>query len=392
MLDLSHAAQPQRGGSSHSLALSRAATAALIVAATLTGCSRGDAVIDAERLQPLAGLEALIGSDSAQRYGTQDGAGSIGRVIAARVTPDTRHVAIVDFSPPYLRVFDRTGRVTHQAVERGGGPTELRGAVSLAATDDRALVLGPEGLLVAPLSPTAAPARVQLPTRLTDVATDCGGRLLGYGPDAGGSQPSFVHVLSVDTAASIVASLYPDARPQRVSFGHGRAGITGGSNGSTVVHGPTGAVKLIFVDCSGAVQERHWAWAVPRFPSQKTATAPREERRGDAIALTIEAGEPVFAGAGELPDGSLLWLESRLMSRPRGDGSHERTPLTDFYLTDQAGTHGGQVTGAFSLLDISPAGVLLSAREPFPSAVLVPLAELSAAIRQGRAFPRPRGQ
>ena len=221
---------------------------ALCVACLAAGCS-ADASSSFNEPVRLSALEELLASSDMERFGSEDGASSLSRILSARLTPDRTRVVILDDAAPFLKVFRRDGELAVVAIQRGGGPAELSNAGAMAVSDDVAVVVGRATLMLAEL--TGARLRKLTPRlRLLDVGMDCGGRIVGYGPNADG-RPRWVHSLRVDSAIAVEGSVYADSMPGTIGWGRGRSAIIGGPDGSVVCHRVPEGHDVVFFACDG---------------------------------------------------------------------------------------------------------------------------------------------
>jgi hypothetical protein len=56
-------------------------------------------------------------------------------IVDGRITPDGRHIVLLDAAPPYVRVFDREATLVNALVPEGEGPTEAKEPHAIAVTD-----------------------------------------------------------------------------------------------------------------------------------------------------------------------------------------------------------------------------------------------------------------
>lgn len=352
-----------------------------IVIAALLG---GGTACDRQPEPPhLPAVEELLASSATARIGAEDGPGWISRVSAARLTPDGERVVVLDGkADPFMKVFRHDGSLEVEAIRRGRGPSEMASVASLAVSDRQAVVVASGTMSIVALAGEMA-LKSPPPVNLMDAGFDCGGRFVGYGPDTA-SPPRYVHAVLADSRVSVQASVFEEPVPRRVGWGRGRPAIVGGPDGSVVSHRVDGGVRLGFFGCDGEIRDRAWSWAVPTFPSQSGEAAGLERVDEGVEVATIDITVPSFGGAGELPDGRLLWVERRLIPRPGPWGSFDAR--TYLYQVDGTGLAGGYVDGHFTLQDIGTRHLLLSTSEPWPQVLLVPVADLTRALGQETAL------
>ncbi|HTE18017.1 MAG TPA: hypothetical protein VK689_06515, partial [Armatimonadota bacterium] len=68
-------------------------------------------------------------------------ASALGIVLAARITPSGAHVVVLDAVPPFVKVFDRSGRLRSAFLMQGGGPSESVGPSAIGVAGDSAILV-----------------------------------------------------------------------------------------------------------------------------------------------------------------------------------------------------------------------------------------------------------
>ncbi|HVG43884.1 MAG TPA: hypothetical protein VM890_04110 [Longimicrobium sp.] len=301
----------------------------------------------------------------------------IGHVIAARVTEGGRHVAVLDFAPPYVKVFDSRGRFVRAFLRAGGGPGEALNPVALAASGDTALfvadaagrlmVFGMDGRL----RHQAAVPRM----RVLAATAGCAGDWVVYGPRYGSNaqHPTWLHRVRVGTGEGMVSadllpdSLASDMLPMGVAYGlvsDGRRAVAWHTLGAAPVLATWGcgdaAARLAAHDLPGR---------------EKRATV---ERRGDRTQMTIAPGTRSRGGMAAVAGGVVI---AEMVVERVG-----RPPITELTLLRDDGTRRTVTApGEFVIRDSRPGvGVLLSSTDPVPHLFLVSQADLLALFA-----PRP---
>lgn len=290
---------------------------------------------------------------------------TIGRVVAARLTDGGRHVVVLDFVAPFVKVFDGRGRFVSAFLRKGGGPGESRGPTALAAAGDSLVLVAnaAEGVSVYTLAGEAR-ARARIRGLVPLAATSwCGGEWLVYGPRVAPSgdvsRATWLHRLRPVTADSFeVTSVLADTVPERMANGLAYGLVSEGRT-AVVRHALRGggAPRVFRVSCDGGEPRLlHEGEPAP-------VEGPRE--RGDGkVTSTIRPGIKYPGGmaavGGRVVVGEKVYV---------GEG-HQRLDLT---LVDGRGAaSAGSIAGNFSLQDSRPdTGVLVSTSEPVPQVFLV---------------------
>lgn len=68
--------------------------------------------------------------------------GMLGIITSARVSESGRHIVVLDFVDPYVKVFDARGRFVRAFLRSGRGPGEARFPFALAVSGDTAILVG----------------------------------------------------------------------------------------------------------------------------------------------------------------------------------------------------------------------------------------------------------
>lgn len=296
-------------------------------------------------------------TDDAVRVGTVESAdrnAAIGRVIAARFTESGDHVVVLDYAPPYVKVFRRDGTLDTTFLGRGSGPLEIRDPAALAVAGDslilvadgsrRVAIFGMDGQL-------RTEGRTGFP--VLAVSAGCDGEWVAYGPTfQSGAQPTWLHRLRIDTRRLVIADLdFRDALGTGV-IGNGLPyGIA--RNGDTV---------RVWHVLSADPAVLQWACGQPRpdaRPVRPLTQRDHPERGGEAVRMTVGPGQRTLAGMAAVPGGVVL--AAHVVPRP---GEPATTELT---LVTGSGEQTVAVTGDYTLRDSHPRmGVLVSTNNPVP--------------------------
>ena len=112
----------------------------------LSGCARGGEVRFARPEERLLTIQP-------------SGPGEIAFVVAARMTEGARHVVVLDAAPPFVKVFDRNGRLRAAFARKGSGPGEIEAPAALATSGDTAILVADAKGGVSLFDPCSAPPR-----------------------------------------------------------------------------------------------------------------------------------------------------------------------------------------------------------------------------------------
>jgi hypothetical protein len=279
---------------------------------------------------------------------------TIGMVLAARFTESGEHVVVLDFAPPYVKVFRRDGTLERAFVTAGDGPREMRHPTALAVSGD-SLVLVAAGPRVAVFGMDGQPrgeGRARFPVLAAEAG--CGGEWIAYGPGSGMRERTpWLHRVRVAPEGMRAAELEFREAIAAPTIGAGLAyGIARSADTVRVWHvlGPKAAV--LGFHCG---QDRPEAWAVQ--PLDQRGESPRRE--GEAVRMTIEPGSRSLSGMAAVPGGVVL--AASVVPAP-GDSA-----TTELTLVTAEGERTVVVPGDWTLWDSHPRhGVLVSTTDPVP--------------------------
>jgi hypothetical protein len=324
-----------------------AACAFLLV---LTACGGADAPV------PRGEFPAPRAEDAVQvgRVDTSDPNAAIGRVVAARFTGSGERVVVLDYAPPYVKVFRRDGTLDTAFLARGGGPLEIRDPAALAVAGDSLILVADGSRRVAVFSLDGvlrAEGRSGFP--VLAASAGCEGEWIAYGPTFGrGTQPSWLHRVRADAGRLQVEDLdFRDALGSGV-IGNGMPYGIARSGGSVRVWHVLGAAPAVLGWTCG--ETRPHAWPVRPLTQ-------RNSRRGggDAVRMSVGPGQRTLAGMAAVPGGVVL--AAHVVPRPGEPASTELTFVTD------KGEQSVTVAGTWTLRDSHPRmGVLVSTNDPVP--------------------------
>lgn len=316
----------------------------------LGACGGGDAA--APRVEfPAARTANAVqvgGADTANPNTT------IGTILAARFTGSGEHVVVLDFAPPYVKVFRRDGTLDTAFLGRGGGPREIRHPTALAVAGDslilvvdgarRVAIFGMDGQQL-------AEGRTDFP--VLTASAGCNGEWVAYGPTSRrGGQPSWLHRLRLDSGRLQV---------EDVDF---REALGAGTIGYGLAYGMArrGDTVRVWHVLGAEPAVVGWACGQPRphaWPVRPLAQRNSEEMRGDAVRMSISPGQRMLAGMAAVPGGVVL--AAHVFPAPGEPATTEPTLVTE------NGEQTVAVTGDYTLRDSHPRlGILVSTSDPAP--------------------------
>lgn len=280
---------------------------------------------------------------------------TIGTVLAARFTESGEHVVVLDFAPPYVKVFRRDGTLERAFLTAGGGPREMRYPAALAISGDsvvlvadgtrRVAVFGMDGQL-------RAEGRSRFP--VLTAAAGCDGEWIAYGPVFGmGERTPWLHRIRMGTDSMRTAELEFRDRLGGGTIGMGMPyGLARSGDTLRVWHTRGSTPAVLGWHCS---QNRPSAWPV-RPLDQRTAA--KEDGR-NSVRMAVKPGHRTLAGMAAVPGGVVL--AAHVVPAP---GDSVTTELT---LVTAKGERTVSVPGDYTLRDSHPRlGVLVSTTDPVP--------------------------
>ncbi len=296
---------------------------------------------------------------------------ALGQVVAARLTDGGRHLVVLDFVAPYVKVYDRSGRFETAFMPRGGGPGEGRSPTALAVSGDSLILVADaaQGLSVFDLRGNLR-AHALIP-RLVPLAaaSACPGEWLVYGPryDRGPGKASWLHRVRIPAHGEPqVQSLWEDTVPRFLSTGL-PYGMVADRQGVVVRHTLGRGAQLLRLSCGQAEP------VAVQMPVLSGAAAP-ESDGGKSLRTSVSTGMHAPAGVA-LVNGAVVYAEKVHL----GSGE-DRLDLT--YLAGGA-PRMLSLAGSYVLQDSRPGlGVLVSTSDPVPQVFLVRAAEFV------KMFPR----
>jgi hypothetical protein len=317
---------------------------------------------------PAGGARSPIRIGAAE---TRDPDAAIGRIVAARFSGSGERVVVLDYAPPYVKIFRPDGMLERAFLGRGGGPLEMRDPAALAVAGDslilvadgsrRVAVFGMDGQL-------RGETRTNFP--VLAAAAGCDDEWVVYGPDfQGGRTPSWLHRLRIGRGTRQTEALeFRDALGGGV-IGNGLPyGIARSGDTIRVWHVLGAAPAVLGWSCG---QARPDAWAV-RPLAQRTSA----EGKGDAVRMGVGPGQRTLAGMAAVAGGVVLAAQ---VVPPPGESA-----TTELTLVTADSERTVTVTGTYTLRDGHPQlGVLVSTSDPVPRLFAITRDELLRLFRPG---------
>jgi len=285
---------------------------------------------------------------------------ALGQVMAARLTEGGYHLVVLDFVPPFVKVYDRAGRFRTAFMGRGGGPGEGRSPTALAVSGDSLILVAEPGLglTVFDLAGNVrAHGRVPAMVPLAAAAA-CPGEWLVYGPryDRGPGAASWLHRVRMPARGEPrVESTLVDTVPRMLSAGLPYGMVADGA-GTLVRHTLGRRSQVLRVACGGG------APVVVQSEERNANAEPERGKRG-GVATSVQSGMRAPAGVAAVNGGVVF-----------GDKVHVRSGEDRLDLVYLAGTRRRSLSlaGDFVLQDSRPGlGVLVSTSDPTPQVFLV---------------------
>jgi hypothetical protein len=323
-----------------------------------------DSVQDQEMANP-AGSVFADPSRRLASIGTAGGdtSSALGIVLSARITSSGDHIVVLDAVPPFIKVFERSGRLRSAFLRQGGGPSESVGPASLAVSGDSVVLVTDVGGGVSTFDFDGHPMhRIPSLGLVALAATEACGAWLLYGPrfSAGSAgEALWLHRLLIDAAdASALESFVSDSLASS-GLGIGKPyGFVATSGGAVARHDLGSTPSLINWSCdTGTAQVTPLpAAAIGRRPPPLTRTE-------EGLVARLEPGIASPVGLAALKGGHLL---------ANRETARDQSVRTVLYLIRGGETVRAEVPGDYALRDARPGeGVLIGTPDPMPQLFLL---------------------
>jgi len=297
--------------------------------------------------------------------------GELGSVRHARLLNDGAGLVVSDFAPPFLRVFDRTGRLIDTALPQGGGPREARSVWALGVSGDNGvLVLTSTGLREFAFEADSLRFVDAHPIpsgyTIVTVASHCNHGWVAYTPPRTESlaEAPMLAVADRDASGRLVWKRrlnWPTYAPSRA---WGKS-YQMASDGERVYlrHDYHPRAPILAIPCDPTADSVTVLRETREAPEEATELTPVSDRGAVAI---ITYPDVFYTGFAKW-EGALI--ESETTTDRAADGS--TTVTTTFSVTDIAGRRSLVVPGDWRIMDARNGDLLISAQEPDPRVVLL---------------------
>lgn len=294
------------------------------------------------------------------RIGTLTGeADMLTDVRQAGVLPDGR-IVVLDGSRPFIRVFSRDGQVTAAFLQQGGGPGESRRPYALAVVGEGRIAVADYNGINLFMPDGRHLSFTRLPRPAIDIAGDCNGRLLVYGPMTEDSDRiAWLTAFDVDSTV-VVESLTVEFRDvmSRATFGYGKRMLASDETTVALIHENAPGRPLQLFDCeTGEPGLRH-------VRSTPIASA---EIRNPELRTGLREGTMSTSGIAVV-DGVPYWLETVIVDLLSVIQHVTLRTLDGDSIRIAAESHR-----PFTVLDRYRTGLLLGVNDPFPRVLITPV-------------------
>lgn len=332
----------------------------LLCAATIlcTACDRqphsSDRITSAFERPDLHPVHIGLGQDTTRRA-------TLGIIVAARVTDDGRHVVVLDGVPPFVKVFDRHGRLRSAFLEKGGGPQEMNGPAALATSPGSTILVADYRRRI---SVYDLDGRLLHQASLVEflplaAASACDGGWLIYGPkfqDGSYRKATWLHRVRFHADTLQVLSAFPDSMPTD-GIGVGRPYGMVSTGDEVVVRHDLGTRPSILT------------WSC-KEPGPRVTPLPRSA--GKNRVRTGSPGRPQRVEIGARVQTGLAALGSGFVQADLAVAKTPRESATILEMTRDGRSRRISVPGFYVLRDSRPGvGVLVESEDPVPQLFLL---------------------
>lgn len=340
----------------------------MLAGLVLSACGRTDAGARADRLFADPARHLM---DTGVREDVRRDA-ALGIVTAARVSESGRHVVVLDFVDPYVKVFDGQGRFERAFLRPGRGPGEARFPFALALSGDTAIFVGDQTgrLMVFGFDGVLLREATSTGMSILAAAAGCADDWLVYGPRfvGGGKAPTWLHRIWLGEHGTFRSE---DAFPDRQASERLPHGVAYGlvSDGR----------RMLAWHTLGAVN-RLAAWNCGEGAPRLGAGVASEYGKGVEARRIPAGGMGMVISAGARARGGMAAVFGGVVVAEQVTGEEPGSVTTELILRREDGTHRTVVVpGAYSLADSRPGvGILVSTSEPVPHVFLVSERDLLA--------------
>lgn len=339
----------------------------LLAGLVLGACGHPSAGTRADRLfaDPARHLMDTGVREDARREAT------LGIVTAARVSESGRHVVVLDFVDPYVKVFDGRGRFVRAFLHPGRGPGEARLPFALAVSGDTAIFVGDATgrLMVFGFDGVLRRAAASTGMSILAAAAGCSDDWVVYGPRfaGGGGTPTWLHRVTLGENGALRSE---DAFPDRQAsdrLPHGVAYGLVSDGGRTLAWHTLGAGNRLA------------SWSCGEAAPRLGAGAAAEPDKG-VRAHPMPGGMRMEIGPGARARGGMAAVAGGVVVAEQVMGKEPGSVTTELILRrDDGARRTVSARGAWSLADSRRGvGILVSTSEPVPHVFLVSERDLLA--------------
>jgi hypothetical protein len=316
--------------------------------------------------------------------------GEIANATGARISPDGRVIAVLDRDPPFVKLFDREGKLTASFLGRGQGPGEAMHPVTVAVSDSLIVVadIGAEQLLL--FDHQGRFQRAMKPIAFMPLAAvaACAGDWVFYGPAATHGRANWIHRVRLSAAEGpvMIGSVFEDTVPEIIGFGK-PYGLVATDSGAIARHDQPDTRTIVDIACEeGSVGLRVTTATRRAVGGEKPKTRVVESADpagGDGMVVGMHSSITLGADPQKQPagvglvDGHLLVADG-LMRLSLGDVAF----TTRFELGTDASARQVVVDGLYVIYDSRRGiGTLVGTSDPTPNLFIVRDDALSNLIR-----------
>lgn len=273
-------------------------------------------------------------------------------IVDGRITPDGRHVVLLDASPPYVRVFDREGTLIDALAPEGDGPTEARDPHSVAVTDSSFALAEIGRISITSLEGDRLATFRELSFIPQSIARGCAGDWIVYGPGRDADSIRWLHALSAAEDSTTARTIFADENPGLPTIVRRFRPVVARDGRVLVYHDAPDTPRILEFDCPDYELVRD-------NPAESGTRAESEVRSGDGgAAIRTSVDVPALSSV-VIVRGEPLIVRSRWKN-----GRWQE-------LVDVEDTVVREGPAAYRILDVEADLALLAVSDPMPHTVVV---------------------
>lgn len=273
-------------------------------------------------------------------------------VVDGRITPDGRHIVLLDAVPPYVRVFDRQGALVAALIPEGDGPMEAMDPHALAVTESTFALAELGRITVATLEGQPIASALSIPFIPQSITRGCDEDWLVYGRGRAGDSITWLRALSITNDAPLVRTILADVHPGPGTLVRRARPVVARDGRVLVYHDAPGTPRILQFDCPDYE-------LVKDSPVESAKRAEAETRAGNG-AVTISPADDARPLSSVLFAGGTPLI---VRSRWRDGLWYELVDATDAVVREGPAT--------YRILDVVDGLALLAVGEPVSHAVVV---------------------